>query len=79
MLYTSLNFQEFKDLFVRAGRGDKFSYEALTVLFDYYDNMEEPIECDVIAICCSWYEVEEKPSEDYFYLETSNGSFLVLE
>jgi hypothetical protein len=44
----------------RAGVGNNFSYEALGLLFDYFEQYEEDIgeeiELDVIAICCEFYE-----------------------
>ena len=79
MIYKNLNFDGFRDEFINLGRKDQFSYEGLEALFNYYESFEEPVECDVIAICVEWTEVDEKPSDDYFYLETSIGTFLVLE
>ena len=50
----------FIDAFVRCGRKDQFSYDALCALFDYYEDLEEDtgeeIELDPIAICCEWSE-----------------------
>jgi hypothetical protein len=54
------NVYQFREAFHRAGRMDQFSYEGLKVLFDYLDNLSEdtgePIELDVIALCCDYYE-----------------------
>ena len=47
-----------RDMFNSYGRYDQFSYAAYDVLFDYYDQFEESIECDVIAICCDWCEYD---------------------
>ena len=51
---------QFREAFRLAGRMDQFSYEGLEVLFDYLDNLSddigEPIEPDVIALCCEYYE-----------------------
>ena len=51
---------DFIDAFRRYNRQDQFSYEGLEVLFDYLDNLSddigEPIELDVIALCCEYYE-----------------------
>lgn len=79
MIYKNLNFYEFRDAFISHDRKDQFSHEGLEALFNYYDSFEEPVECDVIAICVEWTEVNEKPSDDYSYLETSIGTFLVQE
>lgn len=49
----------FRDAF-RHIRPDQFSHEALRALYDYLDDYsdttEEPVELDVIAICCEWAE-----------------------
>ena len=54
------NVHQFCEAFRIAGRSDQFSYEGLEVLFDYLDNLSEdtgePIELDVIALCCDYYE-----------------------
>lgn len=51
---------DFVDAFRRCNRQDQFSYEGLEVLFDYLENLSEdigkPIELDVIALCCEYYE-----------------------
>ena len=53
---------DFVDAFHNMGRGDQFSYEALTALYDYYTELEEDIgeeiELDPIAICCDWSEYD---------------------
>ena len=62
----------FKDAFYTL-RPDNFSYSALVELFEWYEEIEEeigePIELDVIAICCEWseYTLEELES-DYGYM-----------
>ena len=54
------NVYQFREAFRLAGRGDQFSYEGLEVLFDYLDELSEdtgePIELDVVALCCEYYE-----------------------
>jgi hypothetical protein len=55
----------FRDEFRACGRADQFSYEALGLVFAYFEQYEddtgEPVELDVIAICCEWSE--ESPSD----------------
>ena len=55
------NVYQFREAFRLAGRSDQFSYEGLEVLFDYLDNLSEdtgePIELDVVALCCEYYEL----------------------
>ena len=54
------NVYQFREAFRLAGRMDQFSYEGLEVLFDYLDELSEdigePIELDVVALCCEYYE-----------------------
>lgn len=51
---------DFRDAFRQCGRQDQFSYEALELLFDYFeeleDSMGQEIELDPIAICCDYSE-----------------------
>jgi len=58
----TINSTQFHDAFYKAGRGTQFSYEALEVLFNYFDQLEsdigQEIELDVIGICCEYAESE---------------------
>ena len=61
---------DFKDAFRAYGRTDNFSYEALGLLFDFFEDMEaateEQIELDVVAICCEYCESTlEDINQDY--------------
>jgi len=56
MLYISVDENDFIRAFEQAGRGDQFSREALETLFSYYDEFDEDIELDVVALCCDWTE-----------------------
>ena len=55
----TINKYQFRDAFMSI-RPDNFSYEALEILFEYFEQLEddigEDIELDVIAICCDWTE-----------------------
>lgn len=57
---TTVSKSNFHNAFRSADRADNFSYEALDLLFDYFEEMEsdtgEEIELDVIAICCDYEE-----------------------
>lgn len=59
-IVQTVNIYQFREAFRLAGRMDQFSYEGLEVLFDYLENLSddigEPIELDVIALCCDYYE-----------------------
>jgi len=64
-IVQSVDFGLFCDAFRDHDRKDQFSYEAKRALFDYLesraDDMGEPIELDVIALCCEYNE--EAPEE----------------
>lgn len=47
---------DFHDAFIRADRKENFSWEARELLFDYFEEVDEDMELDVIAICCEYYE-----------------------
>ena len=59
-IVQTVSIYEFREAFRRMNRQDQFSYEGLEVLFDYLENLSEdigePIELDVIALCCEYYE-----------------------
>lgn len=47
---------QFRNEFHRAGRGGQFSYEALGLLFDLFEEVTPDDELDVIGVCCEWSE-----------------------
>lgn len=57
MKQTIDNSSQFRDAFHRAGRADQFSYEALELLFDYFEELDPEMELDVVAICCDYAEL----------------------
>ena len=57
MIYQEINNSDFHTAFHRMDRGSQFSYEALDLLYDYFDSIGEDIELDVIAICCEYSEM----------------------
>jgi hypothetical protein len=60
-MITTVNLHDFREAF-RTTRPNSFSYDGLAALFDYLEELEEnlgePIELDVIALCCYWTEYE---------------------
>ena len=66
---------QFREAFRLAGRMDQFSYEGLEVLFDYLDELSEdigePIELDVIALCCDYYESSVEELIDNYSIDLS--------
>ena len=56
----SVTFSDFTDAFRNHDRENQFSYDALRVLFDWFEQLDEETgeetELDVIAICCEFNE-----------------------
>lgn len=56
---------EFERAFKKAGRGDQFTYEGLSALYAYLDELSdecgEDLELDVVELCCEYTEYE-RPS-----------------
>lgn len=54
----TVNFSAFCDAFHAFKRYDQFGYNALQILFDYLEDMEqdtsEELELDVISLCCDY-------------------------
>lgn len=57
LIQTISTLGQFRDQFVNAGRKDQFSYDALGLLFNYFDDIDEPVELDVVGICCEYSEL----------------------
>lgn len=77
MIVKTLNLDDFINEFERMGRGDQFSQTGLSLLFSFLNEISEeicePLELDVIAICCEYVEysldeiiVEWGLDSDYF-------------
>lgn len=71
MLVKSVSFSDFLKEFEELGRENHFSYEGKKALYDYLNELSEdlgePIELDVIAICCEFtqYDSLEDFNKDY--------------
>ena len=78
-MIQTINEYQFADAFHKAGRGNQFSHEGLKALYDdlelYAESSGDPIELDVIALCCDYAEYEslkdfqEDYGEDYQSIE----------
>lgn len=68
---------QFREAFRTAGRTEQFSYEGLEVLFDYLENLSddigEPIELDVITLCCDYYESSIEELIDQYNIDVSDA------
>jgi hypothetical protein len=56
MKLTIENASQFRDEFRQCGRHTQFSYEALDLLFDYFEEIDPDYDLDVIALCCEYSE-----------------------
>jgi hypothetical protein len=59
-IVQTASFYDFRNAFERMGRDNQFSRDGLAGLYEYLDQLSEdtgePIELDVIAICCDYNE-----------------------
>ncbi|GHU79012.1 hypothetical protein AGMMS49992_30550 [Clostridia bacterium] len=59
----------FKKEFEDNGRDDKFTDDALDVLFDWYEEIDPDMELDVVAVACEWTEYDaEELADEYSHL-----------
>lgn len=72
----TLTVSQFRDEFRRAGRADQFSYEALGLIFDYFENLEPDYDLDVIEICCEFAEATPDEITQNNSLDTDPLEFL---
>lgn len=74
-MFQRINVYQFRDAFRSMGRDDQFSYEGLEVLFDYLEDLEqdtgEPVELDVIGLCCEFVEMDMNEVVDQYDLDVS--------
>jgi hypothetical protein len=63
-IVQTLDKYSFVEAFKQSSRKDQFSYEALETIFDYLedysDSIGEPVEFDIVGICCDWAEMTWK-------------------
>ena len=74
-MIRTINEYDFIDAFRKMGREESFSYDGLVALYEYLEMLEDdlgqPIELDVIALCCEYTEYDNLEefqadySEDY--------------
>ena len=73
MLIKRVYFNDFIEEFEKHGRENQFSYEGKKALFEYLnqlsDDIGEPIELDIIGICCDFTEYDnlQEFNDDYGY------------
>lgn len=71
MLVKSVSFSDFLKEFAEFGRENHFSYEGKKALYDYLNELSEdlgePIELDVIGLCCDFTEYQDLKEFNYNY------------
>lgn len=72
MKLTIENASQFRDEFRQCGRADQFSYEALGLLFDYLEDVDNDYDLDVIALCCEYSEDSIEQIAESYGLEFSS-------
>lgn len=77
-MYTTINKQDFIQAF-RAIRPDNFSYEGLCELYEMLSDWEfesgQPIELDVIALCCEYEEETAEELANYYNIPIDSDKF----
>jgi uncharacterized alpha/beta hydrolase family protein len=79
-MYKEINFSEFVDEFIKAGRENQFTYAGKVALYEYLIDTEEssetPVILDIIGLCCDFteYATEEEAKEDYYLDEDEDLS-----
>lgn len=72
-IVQTLSKSSFIDAFKQSSRKDQFSYEALEAIFDYLeeysDSTGEPVELDIVAICCDYIEQDYKDIFNIYPIE----------
>jgi hypothetical protein len=81
-MYQSVSSYDFHNAFKLRGRETQFSYDALDLLFNYFEEIEtedHPIELDVIAICCDYSESSYKDIIEYYSLDKDSTKEDVID
>jgi len=71
----TINLSQFRDEF-QSIRPNNFSYEGLEILFDYFEEVDEDMELDVIAICCDFGEMTHQEIADAYDIEVGEDEEL---
>jgi hypothetical protein len=59
MLKITVDERMFVSMFDKWNRSENFSIAGLRALFDWFNQIEEEIELDIIAICCGFSEYKD--------------------
>jgi hypothetical protein len=76
-IVQTLNFSQFCDAFRTMQRNENFSYAGKQVLFDYLeeysDSTGEPVELDIIALCCDYEENDYETIAENYSIDVSEA------
>ena len=74
-MIQTINLHDFRQAFQDHGRGEQFSYEALGLIFDWFEQVEQetgaPYELDVIALCCDIEEMTADEAREAYDIDTT--------
>lgn len=72
-IVKTVNLHDFREAFRDYGRTENFSYDGFKVLFnhleDLSDDIGEPMELDVISLCCGYSENTPEGIAEYYDIE----------
>jgi hypothetical protein len=74
-MIQTVNLHDFRQAFIDHDRGEQFSYEALGLIFEYFEDLErdtgQTYDLDVIAICCDISEMTAQEVRDNYPVDTT--------
>ena len=71
-MIQTINCSDFRDAFRVMGRINQFSYEGLTALFDYLEELDPDFDLDVIALCCDYSEDSVEQIAEQYNIEVDS-------
>jgi len=78
MIIKTIDIYDFRRAFADYNRADNFSYEGLTALLEWLEELADdtgtPYELDVIALCCEFTEYSDLTEIQANYSGTDIGS-----
>ena len=73
----SINFYQFREAFIRMNRQNNFPGNGLSVLWDYFEQLEqdigEELEFDVVGICCDYSQNHWQDIADNYRIDLSEA------
>jgi hypothetical protein len=80
-MIKTLSLSDFRDEFRGTQYEKQFTYEALETLYNWYNDLDENTECDIVAIACEWteYESEGEIAEAYENFRTAENNTVILK